>query len=989
MMKNFTRRILFAATLGLLCLNHSAKAQNYTITTTGNAIVITDISGNGDALSISQNVSSINFVVSPATRTYSINGGAITAFTTPANAALAAATSITVNAGAGDDIINIAGFTTSLPNLTINGGTGDDEVNFNGSITFAANSSLDVNMQNDDATPGTDNVAFGLGTALIFSGSGTATIKVSKDVYMPGGNTLRTVNGNLTIEANQQVIPSPGGFRGVFVSTNSTIEATGTGLVTIKGKGGDTGNFNHGVYVYNNSKISGGTAGNLVVEGTGGLSALHNNMGVMVEVTNSIITSYGGNVNVTGQGGGSSGSVGNFGIYVTSSGTIKAGSTGIVSVEGTGGFGTGGGDYGIAMGASGLITSSGGNVSVNGLGGNLGYSIGVSIQGLSIITAGGNGNVIVTGTGGTYSFGQNHGVQIAFTGGTIKADGNGTVTVQGTGGASTGNFNYGIRIDGASSLITSSGGNVSVTGVGGGIGSGVANYGIIVSASGKLNAGGNGTLTVLGTGGTSPGAGHDGVNVSGGTITSAGGNVSVTGVKGINSTNAADIYFMNGGAITSTGTGGNITLTSTTGGTWPNTSTTDVSTTSNKSLSFGNNSKLNIEIDGITVNTQYQQLSVTGLINLSNATLTFTGSTYLPVGGETFTIVNNDGSDVITGTFAGLPEGAVIGNFLGSSQSAQISYTGGTGNDVVLTVCSLNPSISGSTTFCSASSTTLNAGSGYSSYNWSTGATTQTISVNTAATFTVTVTNGSGCTGTDNIVTTVNPSPVALITGSTSFCAGNSTTLNAGSGFSSYNWSAGATTQTISVNTAGTYTVTVTNGNGCTGTATKTTTVNANPTPAITGSTSFCAGSSTVLNAGSFNAYAWSTGATTQTISVSTAGTFTVTVTNASGCTGSDSHTTTVNANPAPVITGSTSFCAGSSTVLNAGSFNSYTWSTGVTTQTISVSTAGTFTVTVTNSSGCTGSDSHTITVNANPAPAITGSTSFCAGSSTVLNAGS
>ncbi|MEO8150594.1 MAG: hypothetical protein ABI723_23385, partial [Bacteroidia bacterium] len=99
--------------------------------------------------------------------------------------------------------------------------------------------------------------------------------------------------------------------------------------------------------------------------------------------------------------------------------------------------------------------------------------------------------------------------------------------------------------------------------------------------------------------------------------------------------------------------------------------------------------------------------------------------------------------------------------------------------------------------------------------------------------------------------------------------------------------------------------------------------VNASPVPVITGSTSFCAGSSTTLNAGVFSSYSWSTGATTQTISVNTAGTFTVTVTNGSGCTGSASATTTVNANPTPVITGSTSFCAGSSTTLNAGVFSS------------------------------------------------------------------
>jgi PKD repeat protein len=362
-----------------------------------------------------------------------------------------------------------------------------------------------------------------------------------------------------------------------------------------------------------------------------------------------------------------------------------------------------------------------------------------------------------------------------------------------------------------------------------------------------------------------------------------------------------------------------------------------------------------------------------------------TGSTSFCAGSST---TLNAGSFSLYNWSSGATTQTISANTAGTFTVTVTNASGCTGSTSATTTVNANPApaISGNTSFCSGSSTTLNAGS-YSLYNWSTGATTQTISANTVGTFTVTVTNASGCTGSTSATTTVNANPAPAISGSTSFCSGSSTTLNAGS-FSLYNWSTGATTQTISANTAGTFTVTVTNASGCTGSTSATTIVNANPAPAISGSTSFCAGSSTTLNAGSYSLYNWSTGATTQTISANTAGTFTVTVTNASGCTGSTSATTTVNANPAPAISGSTSFCSGSSTTLNAGAFTSYNWSTGATTQTISANTAGTFTVTVTNASGCTGSTSATTIVNANPAPAISGSTSFCSGSSTTLNAG-
>ena len=154
-----------------------------------------------------------------------------------------------------------------------------------------------------------------------------------------------------------------------------------------------------------------------------------------------------------------------------------------------------------------------------------------------------------------------------------------------------------------------------------------------------------------------------------------------------------------------------------------------------------------------------------------------------------------------------------------------------------------------------------------------------------------------------NLIPTISPtSPVSI-------CTGSSTTLTAGSGYSSYLWSNSATTQSITVSASGTYSVQV---NGCSGTASQVVTVNPLPTPSISGTNPYCAHlSSTTLNAGSYNSYLWTGGATTQTIAVS-AGTYTVTVTDANTCTSATSVVvTTMLCNTVSCAMGTTTFCAG------------------------------------------------------------------------------
>jgi hypothetical protein len=199
---------------------------------------------------------------------------------------------------------------------------------------------------------------------------------------------------------------------------------------------------------------------------------------------------------------------------------------------------------------------------------------------------------------------------------------------------------------------------------------------------------------------------------------------------------------------------------------------------------------------------------------------------------------------------------------------------------------------------------------------WNTTATTQTITPSLAGTYTVTVTNAAGCSASDTQVIIVNPNPVPNITGDISICSGFNTVFSAGGPYSGYLWNTGALTPTVVVAAAATYTVTVTDANGCTGTDSQLLTVNANPIPNITGNNVICLGQNTIFNAGAYTSYLWNTAATTQNITVNSAGTYTVTVTDANGCVGSDTYGLTVNALPVPNIIGDTTICAGLTTKL-------------------------------------------------------------------------
>ncbi|NOU47968.1 MAG: T9SS type A sorting domain-containing protein [Bacteroidales bacterium] len=276
---------------------------------------------------------------------------------------------------------------------------------------------------------------------------------------------------------------------------------------------------------------------------------------------------------------------------------------------------------------------------------------------------------------------------------------------------------------------------------------------------------------------------------------------------------------------------------------------------------------------------------------------------------------------------------------------------------VVITVHSLPVVALGEdVNLCGEESVIIDAGNEGSTYLWSNGSTAQTLTVSVAEfgvgthEISVQVTSAFGCVSEDAITVTIEALPTVNLGENQHLCGTEAILLDAQNAGSTYLWSNGATTQSISVSSLefgyGTHeiSVQVTSASGCEGEDALTVTIDELPTVSLGENQQQCGSDAIMLdaqNAGS--TYLWSTGATTQTIAVSPVesgyGThvISVTVTNPSGCPNNDAVELTFNEMP-PVATLSTGIvkCLTESVTLDAGvtGYN-YQWSNGATTQTI------------------------------------------------------
>lgn len=364
-----------------------------------------------------------------------------------------------------------------------------------------------------------------------------------------------------------------------------------------------------------------------------------------------------------------------------------------------------------------------------------------------------------------------------------------------------------------------------------------------------------------------------------------------------------------------------------------------------------------------TSNTYWVDVTMNGCTTRDSINLLIGTSPVVTIAGSDTTCMGD--GEVLTANHTGgtAPYTYVWANSVGTTQSVNVNpatnttysvtvteTNGCTGTATLLVRVFSYPvvNLGNDTLQCgSAGPVTLNAQNSGATYDWSTGATSQSIMVNTTNVYWVDVTMNT-CTTRDSIQVSYSTNPVVTISGDSAICNGESTTLtgNPTGGTLPYNydWNTGGSNaaETVSPATNTTYSVVVTDQVGCTGTSSVLVQVTNYPVVYLGNDTIICSGNPLVLDAGNAGfSYNWQDGASTQTYSATSTGTYWVDVTN-NNCTTRDSIDLNFDTYPVVNLGADQWICQGEDVILTAANTNAtYTWSTGATTDQVTVNTEG------------------------------------------------
>lgn len=269
---------------------------------------------------------------------------------------------------------------------------------------------------------------------------------------------------------------------------------------------------------------------------------------------------------------------------------------------------------------------------------------------------------------------------------------------------------------------------------------------------------------------------------------------------------------------------------------------------------------------------------------------------------------------------------------------------------------------------CNGDSVTLKAMAGLNNYSWSPNYNSIPVSdsvihvyPDSSIYYRVIANTAGGCTVSDSILVTVNHSPVIHLGIDTSFCQGSSIVLDAGPGFTAYQWSNESATQTITINNPGIYIIKATDNNGCVSKDTlQVLSLLPKPVISLQDQAILCKDQNDTLHiANGFVSYIWQDGTTNNFYYVTQPGTYWVQVTNSFACKTSDTVTIIKLYDlPAGFIFTDTSVCKDGTVILLPNkTFSGYLWSTGSTTSSITVVAQGNYSLQVTDQNGCKGEE--------------------------------
>jgi autotransporter-associated beta strand protein len=599
-------------------------------------------------------------------------------------------------------------------------------ITFNGATTFGASNSLSASTARNIVVSSGASVSIANGNLMLSANQQpSATSGNFRGIDVNGGTLTAGGSGNISLRGRGGNDASTSLHIGIHVRGGGVVQSTaaiaGAGTITMVGQGGTgttvdhdgvvvegansrvttingdiqingaggtgTTTTNRGVVLLNGGQIrstgTGPSAGNITVSGTGGIGTDFN-VGVDIFGTNSFVTTVDGDVSITGQASALTTGQSNYGVRVQSGGQVRSTGTGLsagnIAIAGAGGGGSTT-NQGVRIDATSApvdIASVDGNVSI---GGTAIATTGTFQDGVRLVNNGsihtsGVGSLTITGTAASTNSAVGVALRMA-----------GVVVVNGAPNNWIGDrillenlsLTAGTATPGAKSItLTASAG---VTGTGDVVNGSTIAMTVVIDQAGDSTFGGR-------LGGAPTGAAND-RNIA---FTKQGtGVLTLSGASGLaGSTTVSGGMLSVTGAITSSpmtvGASAVLRGTGTTDGTFVSSGGTVAPGLSPGRLNTGNitfasGANFNVEVNGTSAGSTYDQLNVVGTVNLGGATLGTVGSTISTPPTTDIVLISNDGTDPVTGTFAGLAEGSLV---VINGVKFFITYTGGSGNDVVL-----------------------------------------------------------------------------------------------------------------------------------------------------------------------------------------------------------------------------------------------------------------------------------------------------------------